>query len=266
MMLAIVIGSTLKGVVTGLLAGALARWKQSAALGVVGGLFIGFVLSSLAAIGQRNHYLDIVLPGMVVGALVGYVTQRYPPNTAGSRSAGATAICLVAAGLSAGFVSATWQAPTAAESLGPLAALVGRWTGNTEGQPGKGTVEREYERVLGSRFIQIRNRSTYPPQEKNPKGEVHEDIGFFGFDSGRKRLVLRQFHSEGFVNQYVLDPTSTSDRLVFTTEAIENIPAGWRARETYILIGPDQLDEIFELAEPGKEFELYSRNRLTRAR
>jgi hypothetical protein len=44
--------------------------------------------------------------------------------------------------------------------------------------------------------------------------------------------VLRQFHVEGFVNQYVLEPGSTPERLVFTTEAIENIPAGWRARET----------------------------------
>jgi hypothetical protein len=53
------------------------------------------------------------------------------------------------------------------------------------------------ERVLGSRFIQVRNRSTYPPQEKNPKGETHEDIGLFSFDSARKRIVLRQFHVEG---------------------------------------------------------------------
>ena len=52
---------------------------------------------------------------------------------------------------------------------------------------------------------------------------------------------------------------------MFTTEAIENIPPGWRARETYV-IGADRLEEIFELAEPGKDFAVYSRNRLTRAR
>jgi hypothetical protein len=143
--------------------------------------------------------------------------------------------------------------------------LIGRWKGTTEGQPGKGTVERTYERVLGSRFIQLRNRSSYPPQEKNAKGEVHEDIAFFSFDSSRKRIVLRQFHVEGFVNQFVLDPAS-AERLVFTTEAIENIPTGWRARETYILTGSDTLEEIFELAEPGKDFTVYSRSRMTRVR
>ena len=127
-------------------------------------------------------------------------------------------------------------------------------------------MEREYEPILGSRFIQVRNRSTYPPQEKNAKGETHEDIGIFSFDTNRKQVTLRQFHTEGFVNQYVLDPSAASGRLVLVTEAIENIPAGWRARETYVLTGTDQLEEIFELAPPGKDFEPYSHSRLTRVR
>jgi hypothetical protein len=120
--------------------------------------------------------------------------------------------------------------------------------------------------ILGARFIQVRNRSIYLPQEKNPKGETHEDVGFLSFDSSRKRIIFRQFHSEGFVNQYVLESNSTPDRLIFTTEAIENIPSGFRARETYVLTGSDQFEEVFEIAEPGKEFEIYSRSRLTRAR
>ena len=106
----------------------------------------------------------------------------------------------------------------------------------------------------------------YPPQEKNPKGETHEDIGFFSFDSARKRVVLRQFHVEGFVNQYALEPSSTVDRVVFNSESMENIPTGFRARETYVFSGSDQLEEIFEIAEPGKDFEVYSRSRLTRVK
>jgi hypothetical protein len=163
-------------------------------------------------------------------------------------------------------LAASAQSAPPADPLAPVAALVGRWSGTTEGQPGKGTVEREYSRMLGSRFIQVRNRSTYPAQEKNPKGEVHEDLGVFSFDKARKRIVLRQFHIEGFVNQYVADGDAKPGTLVFTTEAIENIPSGFRARETYILTGSDQLEEIFELAEPGKDFEVYSRNRLTRVK
>ena len=51
---------------------------------------------------------------------------------------------------------------------------------------------------------------------------------------------------------------------MFTTEFIENIPPGWRARETYLVHGPDEFEEIFELGEAGKSFELYSRARLRR--
>lgn len=54
--------------------------------------------------------------------------------------------------------------------------------------------------------------------------------------------------------------------LVFVTEAIENIPPGFRARETYLLRGADELEEVFELAEPGKEFEVYSRTKLKRVK
>jgi hypothetical protein len=260
-MLVIVAGSTTKGLVTGLLAGLLARRTRSIVLGVFAGLSIGFILSSIAAIGQPAHYLEIVLPGMLVGALVGFVTQRYPQKPPPTIAAAFLVMALT------GTMSSVFaQSPAPIDNLAPLARLVGQWAGTTEGQPGKGIVERSYERVLGSRFIQLRNRSTYPPQEKNVKGEVHEDVGFFSFDSARKRIVLRQFHVEGFVNQFVLDPSAAGDRLVFTTEAIENIPPGWRARETYILTGNDALEEIFELAEPGKDFAVYSRNRLARVR
>jgi len=46
--------------------------------------------------------------------------------------------------------------------------------------------------------------------------------------------------------------------IVFTSESIENIPAGFRARETYKILGPDEFTEVFEIAEPGKDFEVYS--------
>ena len=81
----IVVGSTLKDVVTGLLAGAIARRLHATSTGVLAGLVIGGVLSALAALGQSGHYLEIVLPGMLLGAIVGFVTQRYPAS-AGMRA------------------------------------------------------------------------------------------------------------------------------------------------------------------------------------
>ena len=136
--------------------------------------------------------------------------------------------------------------------------LLGSWEGPTEGQSGKGTDQRRYGLALRDRFVEVHNTSAYPAQEKNPKGEVHQDVGFISYDNARRRLVMRQFHVEGFVNQYVEDVPPRGGDLSFTSESIENIPPGWRARETYVKHGPDAFEEIFELAEPGKPFEVYS--------
>ena len=146
-----------------------------------------------------------------------------------------------------------------------LRPLLGAWEGTSSGQPGLGTVRREYRLVLGDRYVEVRNTSTYAPQEKNPKGEVHEDRGMISWDRARRRFVLRQFHVEGFVNQYVADSVAASpDSIVFTSEAIENIPPGFRARETYRIVGADEFIERFEMAEPGKPFAIYSETRLKR--
>lgn len=63
-------------------------------------------------------------------------------------------------------------AQTSQDSLWqPLKVFVGSWKGKGGGEPGNGDYERSYQFVLGKRFIEIRNKSTYPPSEKNPKGE-----------------------------------------------------------------------------------------------
>jgi len=151
----------------------------------------------------------------------------------------------------------------------PLATVrffAGRWQGTGTGEPGSSTVEREYQFVLGGKFLQAKNLSRWAPREKNPKGEIHEDLGLMSYDTARKTIIYRQFHIEGFVNQYVMEPVRDPKTLVFTSEAIENIAPGWRARETYHILGGDEFEEVFELAAPGKEFELYSKSHLHRRR
>ena len=152
----------------------------------------------------------------------------------------------------------------APDRFAPIRGLEGTWHGVNNGQAGQGTCERTYQFDLGGAMLAGRNRAVYPPQAANPKGEVHQDVGYFSYDKARKKLVLRQFHSEGFVNQYVGEPRPDGKTIVFETEAIENIAAGWRARETYRFIGPDDVVEVFELAAPGKGFELYSEAKLHR--
>lgn len=147
----------------------------------------------------------------------------------------------------------------------PFKNMIGKWNGESDGQPGKGKYERSYELVLNKKFIEVKNKSTYPPSANNPKGEVHEDHGFISYDRSRKTFVLRQFHMEGFVNQYKIESISLDGKtLVFLSESIENIPEGFRAKETYRIISNNEFIETFELAEPGKEFEVYSKAVLKR--
>jgi len=149
----------------------------------------------------------------------------------------------------------------------PLQFMIGSWTGTSEGQPGKGTYERSYSFALNNKFIEVKNKSTYPPSKNNPKGEVHEDHGFISYDRSRKTFILRQFHIEGFVNQYKIESISPDKKtIVFISESIENIPAGYRAKETYQVINENEFNETFELAEPGKGFELYSKAVLKRVK
>src|SRR5262245_20423165 len=149
-----------------------------------------------------------------------------------------------------------WQAATPTPSPSPAADpwaavrfLVGEWDGTSEGQPGKGTVKRTYRFVLGDRFIHEQNVSTYPPQDVNPKGEVHEHWSFLSRDRARKTYVLRQFHQEGFVNQFAMLPATSASPLVFESEALENVPKGWKARETYEIVSPDEFVEPFRVVD-----------------
>lgn len=179
-------------------------------------------------------------------------------------------IVRVASGLALAVIlgpNAFGQVPSApADRWAPARFLLGSWEGTSTGQPGTGNVRREYRFVLRDQFIEERNTSTYPPQERNPKGEVHEHVSYLSHDRARNRLVLRQFHGERFVIQYVEESDSSGGKLAFVSEALENTPPGWRARERYIVHGPDSFEEVFELAQAGKPFEVYSRTRLTRIR
>jgi hypothetical protein len=157
--------------------------------------------------------------------------------------------------------------PAGTDVWQPLRQLLGIWEGDVSGEPGTGKAERGYAFTLRDRFIQITNKSVYPPQEKNPKGEVHEDIGFFSYDRRAKKFVLRQFHVEGFVNQFALQTLDEQQRtVVFVSTAIENIAPGWRARETYHFLNNDEFIETFELAQPGKDFATYSETYFHRKR
>jgi hypothetical protein len=163
------------------------------------------------------------------------------------------------------FASGSDSGQTETDVWRPLRQFLGTWQGDVNGEPGTGKAERTYRFTLRDRFIEITNKSVYPPQEKNPKGEIHEDIGFVSYDAKAKKFMLRQFHVEGFVNQFALESLDEQQRtLVFVSTAIENISPGWRAKETYHFVNNDEFVESFALAQPGKDFATYSETRFHR--
>ena len=155
--------------------------------------------------------------------------------------------------------SAPADAPPLDARLGALQRFVGHWRGAAEGEPGTGTVDREYTPILAGKFLEERNESRYQ------SGEIPHHIAYWSFDRRRGRFVLRQFHQESFVNQFAATTADFANgQLVVESESIENIPQGYRARETYRFSSADAFEEIFEIAEPNADFQVYSHNRFTR--
>lgn len=149
----------------------------------------------------------------------------------------------------------------------PFEYFVGIWQGSGQGQPGYSHVERKYDFVLYDKFLFVQNKSSYESQEKNPKGDIHEDWGLISYNRAREIFVFRQFHIESFVNQYLLENIAEDGQAIsFVTEAIENIAPGWKAKESYQIMGQDEFVEVFELAAPGKGFEIYAESRFYRVR
>ncbi|HTM26239.1 MAG TPA: hypothetical protein VL225_13665 [Vicinamibacterales bacterium] len=75
----IVIGSTIKGILTGAIIGWFARRTRSLATAIVFGLAVGLALAFCVSIAQKlgtgvGHYWEIMLPGGILGLIVGYAT------------------------------------------------------------------------------------------------------------------------------------------------------------------------------------------------
>ena len=77
----IIIGSTVKGLIAGVAIGFFARKVNSLPLGIIFGFAVGLLLAfAVAAMPDENgkhYYFQIMLPGSIVGLIVGFATQKY---------------------------------------------------------------------------------------------------------------------------------------------------------------------------------------------
>ena len=73
----IVLGSTMKGIIAGIAIGFFARKVNSLPLGIIFGFAVGLLLAFMVALLQQGYYLQIMLPGSILGIIVGFATQKY---------------------------------------------------------------------------------------------------------------------------------------------------------------------------------------------
>ena len=74
----IVVSSTFKGIIAGIAIGFFAKKFHSLPLGLLFGLAIGALLAYLTArFAVGGYYFEIMLPGSLVGLIVGFATQKY---------------------------------------------------------------------------------------------------------------------------------------------------------------------------------------------
>jgi hypothetical protein len=77
-MTSVITFSLLKGLVTGIAIGYFAKKVHSVAFGILAGLAIAAVLSLLVILrAGMALFWDIMLPGMLLGIIVGFATQRF---------------------------------------------------------------------------------------------------------------------------------------------------------------------------------------------
>ncbi|HXE89794.1 MAG TPA: hypothetical protein VNK82_02410 [Terriglobales bacterium] len=85
-MATVILYSTLKGFVSGTIIGLVARRMNSLPLGIVSGLTVGVVFSYLVALtAEATLFWDIMLPGALLGLIVGFATQKFGRPVAQAR-------------------------------------------------------------------------------------------------------------------------------------------------------------------------------------
>ncbi len=151
-------------------------------------------------------------------------------------------------------------------SFDRLSFIIGEWNGTGSGFGNeKSKIESGFKLIMDGKYIEVKNESKFEPTAKNPEGEYHIDKGYISYDKIRKKIIFRQFNSEGYINQYILnDSLSGASLLVFETEIIENFMPGCKACWTIEKISENQIKTTFDVSFPNKEYSCFGINNLSK--
>jgi hypothetical protein len=243
----IVIGSTFKGLLTGVLIGLFARKVRSLPLGIAFGLamglFFAYLIAAMPSATGKHYYWEIMLPGGLLGVIVGYATQKYRSEAGGSLSR-AVPVLLLALGASS-LHAAEAKAPDASAAFTQLTALVGQWEGHIttpDGPPGA----VRYELTAGGSAIEETLFPGSPHEMLTVYHREGEDLVLTHYCAARNqpRMKLRKASASELEFEY-------SGQGVSAPEKDTHMHAA-RLR----FVGPDRLEAEWTLYKEGKQADV----------
>ena len=140
---------------------------------------------------------------------------------------------------------------TAAEDWTPIQFLIGQWSGQGAGEPGKSTGAFSFAPDLQGRVLVRKSFAEYRAADGKPASR-HDDLLIVYRDEISRQFRAMYFDSEGHVIPYTVQ--TITDRVVFTSEGGREAA---RYRLTYTNVGADRLKMKFEVAPPGRDLATY---------
>jgi hypothetical protein len=239
-MLGIIIGSTGKGIIAGVAAGWYARRVQSVpkgiAFGFVVGLILAFAVAAMPSETGDHYWWQIMVPGSILGGVIGWATQRYGRPSANRSAVSAMAMIAISLlGLNAYAHDHEGAKPNTTAAFEKIKALAGKHEAAVMSPDGqKSSVEYRVS-ANGSAVF-----------ETMFGGEPHEMITVYTVDG--KSVLATHYCSGG--NQPVMRlnaEKSTENELVFEFERITGN------------VTPDHINGVtFKFGEGGRVEESWS--------
>lgn len=251
-MLSIIIGSTMKGVIAGVAAGWFARRVQSVpkgiAFGFVVGLLLAFAVAAMPSETGEHYWWQIMVPGSILGGVIGWATQRYgqPSGSRGTSPAvAAIAIALIGLNVHAGDGHDHGKA-NANAAFDKLKALAGKHEAHMMTPDGQKTrveyrVSANGSAVFETMFV----------------GEPHEMITVYTAD--RDGILATHYCSGGNQPRMRLNAAkSSANELVFDFESITgDVKPGHINGVTFRFGTGGKVEEIWSAEGSGEHVRLF---------
>lgn len=124
--------------------------------------------------------------------------------------------------------------------------MLGEWIGEGNGAPGQGTGSFTFSYDLQKRILVRKNHTDFPKTDKSPAFS-HEDLMIVYQENDKTKAIY--WDNEGHIINYIAEFSKDGNKLYFTSEIIPQAP---RFRLVYEKIGENKMNNIFEIASPGK--------------